>query len=130
MNAWAGAPPGWLLGHAQAYAELLAAESEDAWATWRLRCIWGAVALLAGLLGLALGGVALMLWACLPEPFAATPPGSPRWLLWATPLLPLCVSAAAVLRLSLERRVAPFAALRLQSRADWHSLQGQGQERA
>ncbi len=72
-----------LAEHAQAYAELLAAELPRATAAFKRRALLLALALLGLLAALLLAGVALMLWAVLP----ALPMQAP-WLLVVVPLLP------------------------------------------
>ena len=86
--------PQLLAEHAQAYAELLAAELPRATAAWKRQALLNGLAWLGLLATLLLGGVALMLWAALP---AAAMPAA--WLLIAVPLLPavgaiLCLIAA------------------------------------
>jgi hypothetical protein len=81
--------PQLLAEHAQAYAELVAAELPRARSAWKRQALLSALALLGLLAALLLGGVALMLWAALP---LAPMPGP--WLLIAVPLLPAIAGAA------------------------------------
>jgi uncharacterized membrane protein YqjE len=78
--------PELLAEHAQAYAELAAAELTVASGTWRRQLLLNILAL-ACLCGAALlGGVALMLWAVMP---VAT--STAAWVLWCVPLLPAVI---------------------------------------
>jgi hypothetical protein len=105
--------PQLLAEHAQAYAELVAAELPRATAAWKRQALLNGLALLGLLASLMLGGVALMLWAALPLASMPTP-----WLLIAVPLLPavagiVCVIAA---RSGIEANL--LGDLRLQVSAD------------
>jgi len=91
----AATQPQLLAEHAGAWAQLLAAECTPAARAWRRRLLWASVAGVAGLLGLALAGVALMLWGLAP-PAALAGAGGP--LLLATPALPWAVAALAAWR--------------------------------
>lgn len=105
--------PQLLAEHAQAYAELVAAELPHSASAWKRQALLNALALLGLLAALLLAGVALMLWAAL------TPlPASAPWLLVAVPLLPAvgaigCLIAA---RARVERNV--LAELQQQFSAD------------
>jgi hypothetical protein len=108
-----------LRDHAEAYAELLAAESEDALAEGQARLLWAALAGASGLVACLLGGVGLMLWGALPEPApGAAPAGLARWLLWATPLPPLAVCLGTIARLWLHKPKPAFAMFRQHIAAD------------
>jgi uncharacterized membrane protein YqjE len=84
--------PQLLAEHAQAYAELVAAELPRATAAWKRQALLNGLALLSLLASLLLGGVALMLWAALP---AAAMPAA--WLLIAVPLLPALAGIACLI---------------------------------
>jgi hypothetical protein len=113
-SSWAG-----LKGHAQAYAELAAAEWEDAVAQRQTRLLWAVLAGASGLVACLLGGVALMLWGVLPEPAqGSVNAGVARWLLWATPLPPLALCIGALFRLSRHPPTPAFALLRQHIEAD------------
>ena len=84
--------PQLLAEHAQAYAELVAAEFPRATAAWKRQALLNGLALLGLLAALLLGGVALMLWAALPLSSMPTP-----WLLIAVPLLPALAGMACLM---------------------------------
>lgn len=75
--------PQWLAEHAQAYAELVAAEVGAVSATWKRQALLNAVALCGLAVATVLAGVALMLWAVIPEAQIQAP-----WALLAAPSLP------------------------------------------
>jgi hypothetical protein len=109
-----------LAEHAEAYAELAAEEAAAATRQWSLRAAAMAAALVAALLAVGLGGVALMLWATLPQ----QPAGPARWVLWA---LPSAFGLVAVLTAWAARglpRPRAFAELRSQWRQDMALLRG------
>jgi uncharacterized membrane protein len=105
--------PQWLAEHAEAYAELAAAEFDDAAASWRRSVGLSALTLCALSVGGALAGVALMLWAVTP-----VLPERTAWVLLATPAVPLLLALAGVVAQRLARRQALFAVLRQQVQAD------------
>lgn len=105
--------PGLLGEHAQGYAALAATELAAFTQSGQRRLQWaGATACLA-LVGLLLGGMALLLWAALPALPAPT-----AWVLWATPGVPLAAALGCLLRLRALRPAAAFANIQHQFRAD------------
>lgn len=113
--------PQWLAEHAEAYAELAAVEFGDAAAAGRRSVLLGAAALCAGGVAATLAGVALMLWAAMPE----LPPRT-AWLLWATPALPLGLALLAVLAQQRWKPQARFVELRRQLQTDLALLREAG----
>lgn len=109
--------PQLLAEHAQAYAELVAAELPRASAALKRQALLNGLALLGLLATLLLGGVALMLWAALPA--AAMPTA---WLLIAVPLLPAAGTVACLIAApsSVERKL--LCDLRQQLGADLKML--------
>lgn len=107
------ARPQWLGEHAQAYAELVAAEVEVAAAQTRRALLLGTVALAAVGVAATLAGVGLMLWAVTPTLLPTT-----QAFLLAVPMLPLGVAGVAWLAQRRSWRTATFAALREQLQAD------------
>ena len=109
--------PQLLAEHAQAYAELMAAELPRATAAWKRQALLNGLALLGLQAALLLGGVALMLWAALPLSSMPTP-----WLLIAVPLLPAIAGIAclAAARSGVERNL--LGELRQQVDADLEML--------
>ncbi len=105
--------PGLLGEHAQGYAELLSTEVATLKQAGKRRLVWGAATAYLALVGVVLGGVALMLWASLPNLPAAT-----SWLLMATPCVPLCAALGCLLRLRTLRTVAAFANIKVQIKTD------------
>ena len=106
--------PAWLAEHAQAYAELGAAELADAGAQCGSALLLGAVSLCLLGVGGVLAGVATMLWAL-------TPDLSERagWLLLATPALPLALALAGLAALWRAWRGPLFLLLRQQLQAEF-----------
>lgn len=106
--------PHLLIAHASACVELLAAEADVAAAHWRRQGVWMATAAAGLMLGAALAGTALLLWAALPTGTLPQP-----LLLWLVPLVP------GLLALLAARRQQPpaFALLRQQLAADLRLLQ-------
>jgi peptidoglycan/LPS O-acetylase OafA/YrhL len=91
----AATQPQLLADHAQAYAELLAAELPRTALRWKRQALLKALALVGLLASLLLGGMALLLWAALPGLSMPQP-----WLLIVVPLLPaagaiVCLVAAS-----------------------------------
>jgi hypothetical protein len=105
--------PGLLGEHAQAYAELLASELSDLKQAGKHRLIWAAAAVGLGLPGVVFAGVALMLWAALPN---LTPMAT--WVLRATPGLPLLAALACLARWYALNTAVPLAHLKEQIKAD------------
>lgn len=109
--------PGLFLEHADAYADLAAAEL----AAWRERLQQRAVltvaALLSALLGLMLAGVAGLLAAALPLNSMPLP-----WLLWVLPLACLVLAAGLTLRVRRLEAGNTFTSLREQMAQDLATL--------
>lgn len=105
--------PDALVEHAAAYADLASDELQELQAHWVRRLLWLAVAAVAGLAALLLGGVALMLWAALPEIDAGR-----VWLLWVVPLVPGLVAVSGVLAARRIDARPAFGNLRAQLRED------------
>lgn len=88
--------PQLLADHAEAYAALVAAEAPRISAAWKRRALLNLLALCSLAVGMTLAGVALMLWAAMPEAAMRAP-----WVLLALPPLPL--AAALVLGVAARR---------------------------
>ena len=108
--------PGLLGEHAQGYAELLASEVAEIQATGQRRLLWSGITAACATVGIALAGVALMLWAALPV--LAT---GAQWVLLLTPCVPL-LAALACLRVLRNPTPVAFARLKQQIQADMHLL--------
>jgi len=109
-----------LAEHAEAYAELAAEEIAAAGRQWTIRVIATAAALSMAALAIGLGGVALLLWAALPE----QPAGPARWLLWALPLGMVLVAAIVAGAARGLPQPQAFAELRSQWRQDMTLVRG------
>ena len=72
--------PQLLADHAQAYADLVAAELPRATMVWKRQVLLQGLGFASLGLALLLSGMALMLWGTLPPATMAAP-----WLLWAVP---------------------------------------------
>lgn len=112
--------PHLLADHAGGYAMLLAEEGSSAASALRQQLLRWALTAIAWTLAAIWAGVALMLWAALPE---IRPEHA--WILVATPAV--AVMAASLVWLSSRRhqRFKPFAELRQQAKADmalWREL--------
>lgn len=105
--------PQLLADHAQAYAELVAAEIPRVSAAWKRSALLTAAAVLGVALALGLAGVALMLWAVLPEASMRAP-----WALLVVPLVPLTAALVCLLAAQRGGERAAFDELRLQVQAD------------
>lgn len=81
--------PQLLAEHAEAYADLVAAEFAGASRHWKHRAVLGAAALCGLSVAVVLAGVALMLWAVTPAAQLQAP-----WALVAAPLLPATAALA------------------------------------
>ncbi|MDN3920651.1 hypothetical protein [Roseateles violae] len=114
--------PQLLVEHLGAYAQLAAAEAGESAALLRRRLTLLAVAALSGLLGLALGGVALLLLAVVPT--EQMPHG---WLLIAVPALPLLLALSCGLQLGRQARTPAFELLRHQLSQDAALLREAGE---
>ncbi len=106
-----------LAAHAEAYAALAAAELGEASAGWQRRLLLTAVALCGLTLAMAMAGVALLMWALLPEAAARVP-----WVLIAVPSLPLIAGLACLGAARKTVGRAAFVRLREQLQADLRML--------
>ncbi|QDL36768.1 hypothetical protein [Rhodoferax sediminis] len=84
--------PHLLAEHAQAYAELVAAEIGAVSTRWRRRALLGMVGLCCLVAAMALAGMAWMLWAVVPIAQMPAP-----WVLIVAPLVPVIVAAGCLL---------------------------------
>ncbi|WP_421886368.1 hypothetical protein [Methylibium sp.] len=105
--------PDALVEHAAAYADLASDEWQQLQVHWAQRLLWLAIAAVAALAALILGGVALMFWAALPSIETGR-----AWLLWAVPLVPGLVAVAGVLAARRIDQRPAFGNLRAQLRED------------
>lgn len=109
--------PGLFLEHADAYADLAVAEL----VCWRKRlqkrAVLTAVAVLFGLLGMVLAGVAVLLAAALPLRDMPMP-----WVLWALPLANFVVAAYLAWRVHQLADDTAFDTLREQVAQDLATL--------
>lgn len=105
--------PQLLADHAEAYAELVAAEAAHVSATWKRRSLLYALALCCLAVGAVLAGVALMLWAVTPAASILAP-----WVLIAVPLLPMAVAAGCLLAARSPGDSSGFDNIRQQMKAD------------
>jgi len=113
--------PQLLAEHAEAYAELIAAQVGTASVALKRRAMLGAVALCCLGVAAVLAGVALMLWAVIPPAdIHAT------WALIVGPLLPAVASAACLAAARSDGEAGGFSALREQLRADIGMLREAG----
>jgi hypothetical protein len=109
----AASQPQLLAEHAAGYAGLLAEELASSAARLQRRVTFQVIGLLAFVVAAILGGVAVLLWAALPEVSTERP-----WLLWFTPLVPALLGALA-LWLAHDASVQPtFTTLREQLAQD------------
>ena len=92
---------------------MLGAEAQAALAATRRRALLLALAAAAGLLGLALAGVAALLAAALPVAAMPLP-----WLLWALPLGLLLAAALGAWIANQQAAAWTFVHLRQQAQAD------------
>jgi uncharacterized membrane protein YqjE len=113
--------PQWLAEHAEAYAELAAAELSDAADAARRGLILGVLTLCLLMLALGLTGVSVMLWAVTPELTDRA-----LWALLATPAVPLVAALATALMQQLASGSKPFKVLREQLHADLQLLKQSG----
>jgi hypothetical protein len=109
--------PQLLLDHTLAYAALFNEELSQAYGGWHRKILLQLAALCC--LGVAgvLAGVAVMLWAVMPAPLVHAP-----WVLWATPLLPLCLALGCLWRTRGLTTDEIFAKLKRQLSADMAML--------
>ena len=107
-----------LLGeHAQAYAELVAAEVSTASSAWKRKAALGAGALFCFGVAAVLAGVSVLLWAVVP---AAQTQAS--WALWVVPAVPVLLAGACVVAARGDGSSSSFSALREQLKADMAML--------
>lgn len=109
--------PHLLAEHAQAYAELVAAEVGIVSTRWKRRALLGVVALCCLVVAVALAGIAWMLWAVVPVAQMPDP-----WVLIVAPLLPVLVAAGCLLAARWGNDEATFDALRHQLKDDMAML--------
>lgn len=105
--------PQLLVDHAQAYAELMAAELPRTALRWKREALLKALALVGLLAALLLGGMALLLWAALPGPAMPQP-----WLLIVVPLLPATGAIGCLLAASTRAESPAQGSLQQQFSAD------------
>ena len=105
--------PQLLADHAEAYAALVAVEVPRISAAWQRSAVFNALALCALIAGLVLAGVALMLWATLPDA-----PMRAAWVLLAVPLLALSAALACAMAARSGDAGVAMNNLRLQIAAD------------
>lgn len=109
--------PHLLADHAEAYAELVAAEIGSVSAAWKRRAMLNAVALCCLGVAAVLAGVALMLWAVIPAA-----PVQALWVLIAVPLVPMVMAVWCVLAAQPQGDDGPFDNVRRQVKADMAML--------
>ena len=105
--------PQLLADHAEAYAELVAAEVAHVSATWKRRSLLYALALCCLAVGAVLAGVALMLWAVTPAAGMHAP-----WALIAAPVVPVALALWCLLAVRSQANAAGFENIRQQIKAD------------
>jgi hypothetical protein len=105
--------PQLLAEHAEAYAEMVAAEIGSVSTAWKRRALLNAVALCCLGVAAVLAGVALMLWAVIPPADIQAP-----WALVAAPLAPIAAAAACLWAARMGGELSGFDKLRQQVKAD------------
>jgi uncharacterized membrane protein YqjE len=105
--------PQLLVDHAEAYADLLATEVRNISGAWKRRALLNIVALACMMAALIFAGVAIMLWAVVPQSQIQAP-----WALIATPLLPFVMAIACLLMAKRPSENNAFVAVREQLKAD------------
>jgi hypothetical protein len=105
--------PQLLADHAEAYAELAAAEIGAVSSVWKRRTALNAAALCCLGVAAVLAGVALMLWAVVPAADIRAP-----WALVAAPLVPAAAAAICLMAAASLRSTGGFDKLRQQMTAD------------
>ena len=115
------AQPQLLADHAEAYAELLAAEMTRAVQSWRQRLLLYAGALCCLGVGAMLAGVACMLWASLPDLRADA-----AWALAGVPLLALIAGGGCILAARRVPEGTGVQTVRTQFKADLAMLREAG----
>lgn len=107
-----------LIDHAEAYAELIEAEILSFRKIYGRKAILGAARLFLVAMGLALAGVAVMLYAISPQLSQQA-----LWVLIATPAIPIAL--AWICHSAMQKpSTLPFDNLRRQIRADIQMLRG------
>jgi hypothetical protein len=112
--------PQLLADHFEAYAGLVGEELGEAVMAWKRRLVLYAVALCLIAVFLALGGVAVMLWAVMPAPNLHS-----TWVLIVVPAVPAAV-AFLCLFLGRSEGSVQFAEVRRQVAADLRVLREVG----
>jgi hypothetical protein len=107
--------------HAHAYAELAIADAQAVSKTTQSAALWAAALLCCVIVTAVLTGVAVMIWATLPEGTIRAP-----WALLATPLVPLVGALACFRGLKANGETPAFATVRRQIAADMRMLQEVG----
>ena len=107
------ARPHLLADHAQAYAELIAADFSDASAVYARRAVLGGAGVFFLFVATVLAGVALLLCAVVPAGQIQAP-----WALVVVPLVPLVACAGCLAAMRAVGHASPLANLRNQARAD------------
>jgi uncharacterized membrane protein YqjE len=115
----AAAQPQLLAEHAAAYAELLAEEIALSGTHFKQRIALQMVGMVCLAIALILGGVALVVWAALPEQSLRLP-----WVLIATPFTPAVLGGLVLWRANSLSAPPAFTALRAQLAADAELLRG------
>jgi uncharacterized membrane protein YqjE len=105
--------PQMIADHVEAYSALIAEEVGAATSGWKRRLVLGAVGLCCAGVALVLGGVALMLWACLPIDDMRAP-----WALLAVPGVPALGAIGCYIGLRTAATGNGFKAIREQLSAD------------
>lgn len=111
-------PPELLRSHVQGYADLASEEWTLHVSQLKKRVLLGVLGALCLLLGLACGGMAVLLWGALPE---LNPQRS--WVLLALPLFLCLVGLALAWRACLQKMTPLFPKLQHQLQLDKLSLQ-------
>lgn len=109
--------PHLLADHAQAYADLIAADFDEASTALTRRVILGGAALTGALVAVLLTGVALLLWAVVPATQIHAP-----WILVVVPLVPLAACLVCLVAMRGGSPAGAFDNLRRQARADMDML--------
>lgn len=117
--------PQMLAEHVGAYAELASAEAAEAAVVLRTRTLLAVAAVVCGLLGLGLAGVALLLLAALPSTQMPMP-----WLLALVPLVPLALGLACWQAARRQPPAPAFSLLRRQVALDAALLRAVDEARA
>ena len=115
----AAARPQLLAEHVSAYTDLLAEELTSSAALWKRRLALQAIGGLCLAIAAVLAGVAVMLWAALPQGTLPLP-----WLLVLTPAVPAAVAWWALTMVGTVARGEWLSAFRQQLAADAAMLNG------